>query len=239
MIKHKDLYHPEVVSGMFDRMSKTYGWANLITSFGFTARWRRQCINDLPLTSEMKQGYDLMSGMGESWTELQRRFGAETHITAIDLSAEMNRKADKHLKRLKIKNISLRPTNILDNEIPNDSADYIVSTFGIKTFNEEQQSQLAKEIARILRPGGSFSLIEISEPKGSVLNGMYMFYLKMIIPLIGRVFLGNAEDYRMLGKYCENFKDCSYFQKALIKEGLNVQLKSYFYGCATGVCGVK
>ena len=236
---HNDIYDPEFVSGMFDRMSKTYGMANLITSFGFTSIWRRQCLNDLPLVKSKSIGYDLMSGMGESWSEIQMRVDEESKIIAVDISNEMNRKAIAHLKRLKTKNIELKKANILENDIPSDSADFIVSTFGIKTFNENQQLRLALEIQRILKPGGSFALIEISKPKPLLLKWMYMFYLKAVIPTIGRIFMGNSDDYRMLGKYCSGFGNSAYFNSCLINLGMKSSYKNYFFGCATGVYGTK
>ncbi|MDN3667834.1 class I SAM-dependent methyltransferase [Echinicola jeungdonensis] len=103
-----DLYDPDFVSGIFERMSKTYGFANLITSFGFTSRWKRQCLKDLPAIDEVSHGYDLMSGMGESWAEIQKRIGPRGRVVAIDISDEMNRKASEHLKRLKQKKYLLK-----------------------------------------------------------------------------------------------------------------------------------
>ncbi len=233
-----DIYDPQFVKGMFDRMSKTYGLTNYIASFGFTDRWRRQCINDLPFIEPDAVGFDMMSGMGESWGEIQKRIGANGQITALDISDEMNRKGKKHLKRFKLKNIKQRKLNVLQNDIPSISADFIVSTFGIKTFNLGQQKIFAKEINRILKPGGVFALIEISEPNSIVLKWSFMFYIKMIIPLIGRL-LGNLEGYQMLGKYCEEFKSLRIFHGYLREEGLNATFKNYFGGCATGVYGTK
>lgn len=234
-----NIYDPEFVSGMFDRMSKTYGLANLITSFGFTARWRRQCLNDLPLVKSQSIGYDLMSGMGESWGDIQTKLDDKSRIIALDISDEMNKKAAIHLTRLKTKNIELKKANILDNDIPSNSADFIVSTFGIKTFNEEQQKKLAVEIHRILKPEGVFALIEISKPNLLFLKGLYMFYLKIMIPIIGRVFMGNSDDYRMLGKYCSDFGNSQHFHSCLIELGAKSTYKNYFFGCASGVYGTK
>ena len=234
-----DIYDPEFVSGMFDRMSKTYGLANLMTSFGFTSRWRRQCLNDLPKVKPNSTGYDLMSGMGESWGNIQSKLDKESRIIALDISDEMNKKASEHLKRLKTKNIDLKKANILDNDILDNSADFIVSTFGIKTFNEDQQLKLAREIHRILKPNGSFALIEISKPKLYPLKWLYMFYLKILIPIIGKIFMGNSDDYRMLGTYCSDFGDSKYFHSCLIDLGVKSIYEKYFFGCATGVYGTK
>lgn len=235
----KDLYNPHFVGGMFDRMSKTYGFANLITSFGFTARWRRQCVEDLPFNKKKFTGYDFMSGMGECWGELQKKVGHSGKIIAFDISEEMNRKASAHLNRLKNKNIEISRINVLENTLPSESADFIVSTFGVKTFNHQQQKKLAEEVARLLKPGGGFAMIEISEPQNFFLKTLYMFYLKIVIPLIGKVFLGNAEDYKMLGKYCANFRNMKYYYDCLAAQKLNAHYKNYFWGCASGVYGYK
>ncbi len=236
---NRDLYDPAFVSGMFDRMSKTYGFANLIASFGFTSRWRRQCVNDLPDINHNAIGFDLMSGMGEAWGEIQKNLDCTGKIIAVDISPEMNRRAADHLVRLKNKNIEIIQSNVLENEFQSESADFVVSTFGIKTFNLKQQEKLAREIARILKPGGSFALIEISKPKFPILKWLFMFYLNVIIPIIGRIFLRNSEDYKMLGKYCAQFQNSTYFHDCLVKEQLDSNYKNYFFGCATGVYGRK
>lgn len=40
------LYEPEYVKGLFSEMSKTYERMNILTSFGFSTRWRKQCVNN-------------------------------------------------------------------------------------------------------------------------------------------------------------------------------------------------
>jgi demethylmenaquinone methyltransferase/2-methoxy-6-polyprenyl-1,4-benzoquinol methylase len=66
-----------------------------------------------------------------------------------------------------------------------------------------------------------------------------MFYLKRMIPLIGRAFLGNPDCYRMLGAYTEAFGSVEHFAVCLERAGIEVTTASYFLGCATGVRGVK
>jgi len=124
---------------------------------------------------------------------------------------------------------------MLRNRIESASADFITSTFGLKTFSEEQHAVLAREISRILKKGGQVSMIEVSKP----LRILFMFYLKRVIPLIGKLFMGNSRDYRMLGIYCEAFGDCRSFRDKLEKAGIQTGYKEYFFGCATGVVGVK
>lgn len=44
-----DIYKKEFVEHLFNRMSMTYGVTNYISSFGFTERWRKQCIREIEL----------------------------------------------------------------------------------------------------------------------------------------------------------------------------------------------
>jgi ubiquinone/menaquinone biosynthesis C-methylase UbiE len=43
-----DIYDPKFVKGVFDRCSERYIAFSLICSFGFTERWRQQCVAAMP-----------------------------------------------------------------------------------------------------------------------------------------------------------------------------------------------
>jgi len=82
-------------------------------------------------------------------------------------------------------------------------------------------------------------MVEVSRPTGLPLRTLFLFYLNRIIPIIGVLFMGNAEVYRMLGRYCAYFGNCRNFKKMLERRGLEVAYLEYFFGCATGVSGRK
>jgi demethylmenaquinone methyltransferase/2-methoxy-6-polyprenyl-1,4-benzoquinol methylase len=124
-------------------------------------------------------------------------------------------------------------------EIEPGAFDTVVSSFGLKTFDEEQQARLAQRVAHALRPGGAFSFIEISAPRFAPLRWLYMFYVKHVIPIAGWVLLGNPANYRMLGVYTDAFGDCRHFARCAQGAGLDAEYVSYFFGCATGVRGRK
>ena len=46
-----DIYDPNFVKAVFDRCSDRYIGFSLICSFGFTERWRRQCVAAMPVPS--------------------------------------------------------------------------------------------------------------------------------------------------------------------------------------------
>lgn len=235
-----DIYDPLFVKGIFDRCSDRYIWFSYACSFGFTERWRRQCASLLNLDSNSPAvGYDLMAGTGEVWPHLLKRFPNIQKITAVDISTGMHEKALKRLHRTRESKVSFAEDDVLNSNLPPQSADFIISTFGLKTFNAEQHTILASLIARSLKPGGVFSLIEASDPKGWRMRPLYNFYLKRILPIIESFFLRGALDFTMINKYTTNFGDASGVANALRTAGLEVRFKSHFFGTATSESGRK
>jgi demethylmenaquinone methyltransferase/2-methoxy-6-polyprenyl-1,4-benzoquinol methylase len=218
-------------------MSATYGLINLITSFGFSARWRRQCVAELAFTPG-ETVVDLMSGMGELWPGIAARH-REGRIIGIDFSSAMCERSKLTADRLTGRGIEILERDALDSGLADESVDAVVSSFGLKTFSADQRADLAREIARMLRPGGRFSMLEISVPPSRLLHMPYMFYLRRVIPLLGRLLMGNPDNYRMLGVYTTAFGDCADFAIACKNAGLEVRQTRYFFGCATGVVGTK
>ena len=82
-------------------------------------------------------------------------------------------------------------------------------------------------------------MIEMSEPQGWQLRPVFMWYLKSVVPILGRLLLGNPENYRMLGVYTERFQGCEPVVEAMRNAGFDADLASYFHGCATGVVARK
>lgn len=234
----EDIYDPDFVEDLFDNMSGSYDRMNTITSFGFSTRWRNQFLKDIEL-EKATLVVDLMTGMGECWPNLIKKMPSSTKIIGIDLSDGMLRHAYQQQKKFSDSDIEVYKMNIFENHLPAASASHVVSGFGLKTFNEEQIYNLALETKRLLKDGGYFSFIDISVPQNRFLRFFYMLYLKRIIPFLGRVFLGNPENYKMLGTYTEKFQNAKEVVKIFNKAGLETNYISYFYGCASGISGRK
>ncbi len=235
-----DIYDPEFIKGVFDRCSGRYILFSDLFSFGFIERWRRQCVESMPApNAETPRGYDLMAGTGEIWPHLLRRFPQTGAITAVDISAGMHRHAMERLHRHRAHKIDFIEDDVFASNLANNSADFVISSFGLKTLRPHHQRQLAQLIARVLKPGGVFALVEASDPKGWLLRPLYLFHLQRLLPLVERTLLRGARDFAMIGTYCSNFGDSSEMAEMLRAEGLETEFKRYFFGCATGVAGRK
>lgn len=233
-----NIYHPTEVKTLFNQMSGTYKRMNYITSFGFSERWRKKFLRKIPAQTEKLEIIDLMTGMGEMWKIIQKRFPM-SNITALDFSENMLLHAKQQNEKIFHNQINMLQQDLLQNELPSEHYDIVVCAFGLKTFDNQQLDILAKETKRILKTGGKFTFIEISEPNNWLLKNLYEFYLKRIIPILGSIFLGNPDNYRMLWRYTHQFQNAAKTNEIFSKNGLETTYSRYFGGCATGIHGTK
>jgi len=67
----------------------------------------------------------------------------------------------------------------------------------------------------------------------------YESYLKNIIPVLGKLFLGNPNTYKMLGIYTEAYGNSKNVFKIFNERKFQIEYIEYFFGCATGIKGKK
>lgn len=219
-------------------MSSSYERMNYITSFGFSIRWRKQFIFQYPKSYEKVEVLDLFCGMGETWGFIKNRF-PNSEITALDFSEGMLNSAETRNRKYFQEKVKILNEDIFKNTLQNSYFDYIFCGFGLKTFNEEQLDFIAKELNRVLKTDGKFSFVEVSEPKNRLLKFLYRGYLKNFIPVLGKLFLGNPIEYKMLWKYTENFKNSKKATEIFLNNKLHSSNQEYFFGCASGIFGKK
>ena len=233
----QNIFDRKFVAHLFDEMSKTYGLVNFIASFGFCERWRRQCVKNVKIKPD-DFVVDYMTGMGEIFELIRKQGPRSASLVGLDFSPVMCAKAKAQLDRSKLEGRILEE-DALASSLESDSVDVVTAAFGLKTFSMEQTEQFSKELFRVLKPGAKFSLIEISVPKFSLLKIPYMLYLKVFIPMIGALFMGNSDNYRMLGVYTELFESCEKVAPLFRSAGLKVEVKIYFFGCMSALVGFK
>ena|ERR1700677_3285086 len=211
-------------------MAKTYGTVNLISSLGFSHLWRRACVQTLKL----EPGHicaDLMCGMGEATTLMLKATGSNLVVEAIDFCPEMTKRCQATMIRKGIGHVSVHTRNVF--EAPRKSIyDRICCSFGLKTFDDDQLRRFSTLIADLLTPDGRASFVEIHVPSNLVLRAIFLFYIRHIIPAIGRLCLGDPSCYRYLALYTEDFARRDFFAEYLHEAGLQVNTRSLFFGCA-------
>lgn len=235
-----EIYDPDYVADLFDRCTLAYRRWSAVASFGMVRRWRKLCVKNIPSNIDSTGVFfDLMAGTGEVWPHLLTRYPDIKNIKAIDNSIRMHESAMAQLHKQRSDRISHLKANVLDVDLPANAADCVLSTFGLKTFNVEQQNRIAQQVHYVLKPNGTFCFIEASDPTSWVLHPFYRFYMDQCLPLVERLALKGAQDFSMIGTYTKHFHNCDDFKEALIAQGLIVHSFEDFFGCATGVYGSK
>ncbi|AKK74625.1 ubiquinone biosynthesis protein [Chryseobacterium gallinarum] len=234
----KNIYDPNYVKKLFNHMAGSYERMNYITSFGFSIRWRKQFLKKLGNSNNDLKVIDLLSGLGENWVYLHKNF-PNAQFSALDFSEKMVDNSRNKAKKIFQGNLHLICENILHHHLPSDYYDIVSCAYGLKTFNAEQLEILAKEITRILKKGGKFSFVEVSRPENKWIYFFYKFYLGKVIPVLGKLFLGDPDDYKMLWVYTEQFQNSRSVKDIFEKNGLIVSYDRYFLGCASGISGWK
>ena len=179
-----------------------------------------------------------MTGMGETWPHIVKNF-PKAQLSALDFSKGMLNQAEKRNEKYFNKSVTVLMQDVLKNNLPSGHFDHITCAFGLKTFNKYQIHDLALEVKRLLKDGGRFTFIEVSIPQSAWLRLPYAAYLKIAVPLAGKLFLGNTREYNMLHKYTSKYQNSREVLDAFSNAGLHVAYDEYFFGCATGIHGYK
>lgn len=232
------IYNPAFVADLFNRMSTSYTAMNSITSFGFYPLWRKLAIKKL----ELKPGShvaDLLTGPGESWKHLLPKIGPKGCLTALDFSEGMMNRATQRKQHFPDYDIKLLQKNVFHSGIPDNSQDAVVCCYGLKTFSQEQLGEFAKELMRILKPGGTYSLVEVAMPENKLLRKGYHFYLKHVIPFISKKCVRFPETYNYLEVYSNRFGGFDPLKNYLEKYNGNPKMEDLTWGCAKRIWGFK
>ena len=232
------IYDPQFVSGLFSRMSRSYERMNIVLSFGFSVRWRRQLMALIPDSDRARSVIDLMTGMGETWNELLRRF-PEAELAALDNAPGMVEHArDRNARRFGGR-FAVLCEDVLASDLPSGHFDVVVSAYGLKTFDAEQSLTLAEEVVRILKPGGHYAFIEVTEPPHKLLRALYGFYLRLFVPVIGSLLVSDPVEYRMLYRYLRAYGSGARSEAAFRRPELTLERRHHFFGCATSFSGMR
>ncbi|WP_147678253.1 bifunctional demethylmenaquinone methyltransferase/2-methoxy-6-polyprenyl-1,4-benzoquinol methylase UbiE [Algibacter pacificus] len=195
--KDSDLGKKEQVTQMFDTISGDYDGLNRVISFGIDIKWRKKVVK-IVKDSNPDSILDVATGTGDLAINL-----AETNasrIVGFDISNGMLEIGKTKVTK---KGLDSRVEMILgDGEsmpFEDNSFDAITVAFGVRNFESLEDG--LKEIYRVLKPKGTFVILETSMPDKTPYKQGYYFYTKNILPLIGKLFSKDRSAYKYL---CES-----------------------------------
>lgn len=189
-----DLTKKKQVEQMFDNISPKYDLLNRILSGGIDIQWRKDVIK-MVQAAKPATILDIATGTGDLAIMMAKNTNAQ--ITGLDLSAGM---LEVGRKKVDAEGLNNRITMIQgDSEnLPFDdnTFDCITVSFGVRNFENLEKG--LSEIRRILKPGGTFIILEFSYPTSFPMKQLYTFYSKNILPAIGKIISKDQSAYTYL-----------------------------------------
>ena len=215
----------KMVQTVFSEVSKKYDLMNDLMSFGTHRLWKKNLIEIMNIQNSDKI-IDVGSGTGDLVKIIQRK-NPNVSITSIDLNFEMLKYGKNNFANNK--NINWINCNAEELPFKDDLFDKYIISFCLRNITYIDKA--LSEAMRILKPGGTFFCLEFSTPQSPLVNKIYKFYKKNIIPFIGEKIADNKRAYRYLEQSISQFPQQDVLLTNLKKIGyINASYTNLFDG---------
>ena len=171
------------VRAMFDAIAPRYERVNHVLTFGMDRRWRRRAVRDLRLP-ENSRILDVAAGTGdftrESLRQGLRPIGVDLSFGMLSAGAGASPRVQADASQL---------------PFASQSFDGLTCGYALRNFTGLQVT--LDEMARVLRPGGRLTLLEVAEPTNALWRWGFDLWFRRITPVIGSL-LSDRDAYHYL-----------------------------------------
>jgi demethylmenaquinone methyltransferase/2-methoxy-6-polyprenyl-1,4-benzoquinol methylase len=188
------------VNDLFAAIARRYDLLNDLQSFGLHRRWKRRVV-ELAAVKSGDRALDLCCGTGDIAFALARR-GAE--VTGLDFSKAMLEIARARSQKSEVRSRKQNPNSGFRSptfcqgdaqQIPFSDASFDIVTVGYGLRNLASWEAGLAEMRRVAKPGARLVVLDFGKPPNALCRSIYFTHLRCSVPLIGRLFCGNASAY--------------------------------------------
>jgi demethylmenaquinone methyltransferase/2-methoxy-6-polyprenyl-1,4-benzoquinol methylase len=162
---------------LFAPLGPTYDRFATLLSLGQDPRWRRFLVSRVD-AAPGDTVLDVATGTGAVIRELQRQKGCK--VVGVDQSPEMLAEARRRLGP----EIELVEANA--EELPFADASFDALSFTYLLRYVADPAATLRELARVVRPGGSIASLEFGLPRGPW-RRLWEVYVRAVLPVAGRL----------------------------------------------------
>jgi len=178
---------------MFGRIADRYEIANRFMSLFQDGRWRKEGIRKLSVQSG-DLILDAGAGTGDLTREILRQYPT-AKVVAVDLTSEM-------LQLAKARSDSSQASWVIADALAlpfkQDVFDGVISGFLFRNLPDITTG--IQEQARVLKQAKRLVAVDTTPPQNNILKPFIEFYIRFIVPVIGRVVSGQDLPYDYLSE---------------------------------------
>jgi demethylmenaquinone methyltransferase/2-methoxy-6-polyprenyl-1,4-benzoquinol methylase len=161
---------------LFAPLGPTYDRYAALLSFGQDPRWRRFLVSRVQAMPGDRV-LDVATGTGAVAHELIRRTGCR--VVGVDVTPEMLAEARRRLGP----DIELVEARAEQLPFPDASFDALTFTYLLRYVDDPAAT--LRELARVVRTGGTIASLEFAVPRGPW-RALWELYVRVLLPLLGR-----------------------------------------------------
>jgi demethylmenaquinone methyltransferase/2-methoxy-6-polyprenyl-1,4-benzoquinol methylase len=188
------------VNDLFATIARRYDLLNDLQSFGLHRRWKR-CVVEFAAVKPGDSALDLCCGTGDIAFALTRR---SAEVTGLDFSKAMLEIARARSQKSEVRSRKQNPNSSFRSptfcqgdaqQIPFSDASFDIVTVGYGLRNLASWEAGLAEMHRVAKPGARLVVLDFGKPPNALWRSIYFTHLRCSVPLIGRLFCGNADAY--------------------------------------------
>jgi demethylmenaquinone methyltransferase/2-methoxy-6-polyprenyl-1,4-benzoquinol methylase len=178
---------------LFSPLGPTYDRYARLLSFGQDPRWRRFLVSRVEVGPD-DTVLDVATGTAAVAIELTRRTGC--HVIGLDQSAEM---LEAGRRRVQAAGLEGRIELVHGNaeRLPFEDASFAALTFTYLLRYVADPAETMRELACVVRPGGTIAMLEFGLPRG-LARPAWELYVRAGLPLLGALI---SPGWRQVGSF--------------------------------------
>lgn len=183
------------VHSVFQSIASKYDFMNDTLSFRRHKAWRKFTMKKMNV-QRGQTALDVCCGTCD-WTISLAEASETGHINGLDFSSNMLAIGqEKVAQQGRDQQITLVQGNAMQLPYEDHSFDYVTIGFGLRNVPDLRQVLL--EMQRVVKPGGMVVCLELSKPTWQPFKGIYYFYFRRILPVMGKLLAKRYEQYKWL-----------------------------------------
>lgn len=230
---------PARVQALFARIARRYDLLNDLQSLGLHRRWKRRAIGMAGVNSTCA-ALDVCCGTGDLSFGLAAQ-GAR--VTGLDFSREMlevaqNRQRQRTGAPDLVESIVFQQGDAQALPFGDGNFDAVMVGYGLRNLADWKKG--LAEMVRVAKPGGRIVVLDFGKPENSVWRFVYFSYLRLLVPLLGLVFCGDAGAYGYILESLRHYPAQHGVETEMKQLGLSqVKIVRFLGGAMTINFGVK